>query len=103
VLKEIRGAPTDPQALVFELNESSEPIVVTKDTPFRRIEGYTADLRFPPENRSFSNRRAEDPGPYGRIFVAGEEYNIVAIPNPNEVVLSAKSNKKKYTIRSAAP
>ena len=52
-----------------------------------------ADLKFAPENRTYSNRRVGD-----RIAIAGEEYNIVAITE-NEVVLSAKSNQKKWTIK----
>jgi len=35
------------------------------------------------------------------LFFNNEEYTIVAI-NQNEVVLSAKSNGKKWTIRSYA-
>jgi hypothetical protein len=55
-------------------------------------------LRFSPENKNFANRRVGD-----RLSIAGEEYNIVAI-SENEVVLSAKSNQKKWTIKyNAAP
>ena len=97
LLREVKGATNDPTELIFELGD--ERISVLKDKPFRRVEGYTADLKYPPENRNFPpGRRVGD-----KITLAGEEYNIVAITE-NEVVLSAKSNQKKWTIKySAAP
>ena len=62
--------------------------MVSKDAPFRRIDGYLAELRYPPENRTWPPRRKGDFMSFG-----GENYNIVAI-NENEVVLSAPSGKK---------
>jgi len=71
-----------------------KPIVISgKDKPFKRVDGYMADLRYVPEDRRFVGRRVGD-----RITLAGEDYNIVAITE-NEVVLSAKSNQKKWTIK----
>jgi Lhr-like helicase len=61
------------------------------------VDGHLADLRYPPENRNWSNRREGD-----RLTFGGEEYNIVAI-NENEVVLSARSGKKTTVRMSVAP
>jgi hypothetical protein len=91
--------PAENPTLILELTDSTEheQISIAKGKDFRRVDGYTADLNYPPENKNFSNRRVND-----RLVMAAEEYNIVAI-NQNEVVLSAQ-NRKKYTIRSdAAP
>jgi len=68
-------------------------VTVKKDTPFRRVDGYLADLRYDPEKRTFLNRRVGD-----RLVIASEEYNIVAITE-NEVVVSQKLTGKKFTIR----
>jgi hypothetical protein len=58
------------------------------------------DLRYAPESKTWNARRVDAP-----LAFNGENYNIVAITE-NEVVLSAKSNQKKWTIKysaSAAP
>jgi hypothetical protein len=92
VLVEATGNPENPE-VVLEMIDAEQKITVAKEKPFRRVDGYTADLKFAPENRNFPNRRVGD-----RITVAGEAYNIVAITE-SEVVLSAESNKKKWTIK----
>lgn len=95
-LREIRGDPQDPE-LIVELAETGEKITVTKDDPFKRVEGYEADLSYPVEDKTYKNLRKNS-----RIFIGGEEYKIVAI-TPGEVVLSASLNDKKYNIRQVAP
>ncbi|MGN6553355.1 MAG: hypothetical protein ACTHLW_06500 [Verrucomicrobiota bacterium] len=97
-LLDVTGPAENPTSLTLGLSDTDKPISISKENPYRRVDGYTADLRFAPENKTFLNRRVGD-----RIVVAGEEYNIVAITE-NEVVLSAKSNQKKWTITyNAAP
>ncbi len=91
-LSDVAGAPENPDC-ILELSDLEKPITVSKEKPFHRVDGYMADLRFTPENRTYPNRRVGD-----TITVAGEQYNIVAIAE-NEVVLSAKSNQKKWTIK----
>ena len=86
--------------VVLELNDTGQRVTVTKDQPFRRVDGYMVDLKYAPENKTWTNRRVG-----ASLSFNGEEYNIVAITE-NEVVLSAKSNQKKWTIKysaSAAP
>jgi hypothetical protein len=86
----IKGPPENPTAIVLELSDSGDQISISKDKPFRRVDGYMADLLYKVDNRSFLNRRVGD-----KIKIAGDEYNIVAITQ-NDVVLSAP-NGKKYT------
>jgi hypothetical protein len=101
ILRDVKGPPENPTELILELPDSDKPVSIAKDKPFRRVDGYLADLKYSPENRTFPNRRAND-SVNGKIVVSGEPYNIVAIAE-NEVVLSAP-NGKKYTIRyNAAP
>lgn len=96
ILKEIKGPEDDPTGFVLELLETGEKVTVTKDKPFERVDGYEADLSYPIESKTFNNVRVGSP-----VTFAGETYNIVAI-NQNEVVMSARSNDKKYTVRLAA-
>ncbi len=93
-LVEVKGNPADPSQLVVILNDTGERATITKEQPFRRVDGYMADLRYDLEKKSWNNRRLG-----ASLSFNGEDYNIVAI-NRNEVVLSAKSNQKKWTIKS---
>jgi hypothetical protein len=97
-LIEVRGKPDDPTELVVKLKDSGDTAVIKKDKPFERIDGYMADLHHPLESRPWLGRRVGS-----SISFNGEDYTIVGI-NQNEVVLSAKSNGKKWTIKTnAAP
>ena len=61
-----------------------------------------ADLQYDLEKKSWTRRRVNS---QPLLTFNGEEYNIVAI-NQNEVVLSAKSNRKKWALKAnptAAP
>jgi hypothetical protein len=95
----VNGRPDDPTGIVVQLKDSGERAVIPAATNgFHRVDGYTADLRYPPENnKSWLGRRANSQPLLG---FNGEEYNIATI-NQNEVVLAAKSNGKKWTIRAA--
>lgn len=94
IIREVRG-PADTEGLVLELTEGGERISLSKANPFRRVAGYMADFRYPPENKTWPNQRvgAGLPGT-PQILIAAELYNVVAITK-NEVVLSARSNNKK--------
>jgi hypothetical protein len=96
LLREVKGTPEEPE-LVLELLDSGEKVSLLKNTPVRKVEGYKADLVYPPENnRTFKEKRVGD-----TITVAGEDYNLVAITE-NEVVLSSRSNYKQTTLRHNA-
>jgi len=87
-LLKVQGPPENPDALIFEIAGTEGEVKVTRTEPFKRVDGYTADLKYSPENQTWSGRRAGD-----RLRFAGDDYNIVAI-NKSEVVLSAPSGKK---------
>ncbi len=91
-LRGIKGPPEKPTELVLELNDTSETISVGPDKPFKRVEGYQADLKYGLDNKIWKNQRVKS-----ALNFAGGQYIIVAI-NENSVVLSAKSNDKKTTI-----
>jgi len=94
-LREVKPVPGDSTNVnvVLVLNDTDQTAVVSKDHPYRRVDGYMVDLKYPPESKTWSNRRVGS-----LLTFNGEEYNIVAITE-NEVVLSAKSNQKKWTIK----
>ena len=96
-MKEIRGAPAEPSALILELIEAGvEPaeITVTKETPFQKVAGFEVDARYDLENKIFTGRRLNDP-----LFFNGETNNIVAITN-NQVVVSSQYGKR-FTLKYA--
>jgi len=97
-LRDIKASPPGSTnfTVVLELNDTGQRVTVSKDQPFRRIDGHMVDLKYAPENKVWTNRRVDD-----SLSFNGEDYNIVAITE-NEVVLSAKSNQKKWTIKYSA-
>ncbi len=95
-LREVKVAPDNPTNVVsvtLELNDTGQRVTVTKEKAFRRVDGYMVDLKYAPENKSWTNRRVG-----ATLSFNGEDYNIVAITD-TELVLSAKSNQKKWTIK----
>ena len=36
---------------MLELNDTGQRVTVTKDQPFRRIDGYMVDLKYTPESQ----------------------------------------------------
>jgi len=97
LLRDLRSSPTNVTA-VLELNDTGQRVEIGTNQPFSRIEGYMVDLKYAPENKAWPGRRVG-----ALLSFNGEDYNIVAITE-NEVVLSAKSNQKKWTIKySASP
>jgi len=95
LLREIKPLPTGTN-VVLELNDTSQRVELGTNQPFRRIEGHMVDLKYAPENKVWTSRRVG-----AALNFNGEDYNIVAITE-NEVVLSAKSNQKKWTIKYSA-
>jgi hypothetical protein len=92
-LIEIKGKAEEPSEIVIEMADTNERAALSKEKPFKRVDGYTADLRYDPEKRVWPRCRVGS----GLTF-NGEEYTIVSITQ-SEVVLSAKSNQKKWTIK----
>jgi len=91
--------PTDnPTNVVLILNDTGEKASISKDAPFKRIDGYLADLKYPPEGKTWAGRRVGS-----TITINNEDHKIVAI-NKDEVILSSPSDKKttiKYNAAAA--
>ena len=95
VLREVKGPAENPTELVIEMIDTGERVSLAKEKPFKRVDGYEADFKYPPENKTWNKQRVGAGGPgLPGVLIAGEAYIVVAIAK-NEVVLSAKSNNKK--------
>lgn len=92
ILRAVKGAPEDPSELILEIPDLDQPVSISKNKPFQRIDGYAADLRYDPDKKNFDDVRANQ-----TISFGGESYKIIAITN-NAVTVSANSTTKKTTI-----
>lgn len=95
---DVKGPPEAPTEILLRLDGDEEPISLSKEMPFNKILGYSADLRYEGKDEQMSKKglRVKD-----TLTLANEAYNIVAITQ-REVVLSASSNAKQTTIRANA-
>jgi hypothetical protein len=91
-LDDVKGPPENPDQLLLKLADSGLEVPVLKDKPFRRVDAYSADLKYSFENYSRTGQRVGD-----HLTFAGDDYNIIAI-DKNDVILLAQSNQKKYTL-----
>ena len=91
-LLKIVGAPAAPTAFELRLANNGGDVTVEKGKLFQRIDGYTATLKYPPDKKTYANKRVRD-----KLFFADDGHNIVAI-GASEVVLSTASTSKRTTI-----
>jgi hypothetical protein len=86
------GPEEDPTFVTLELSDTGERVKISKDQPYKRVEGHTVDLLYPPENKHFPpNLRINSV-----ITFAGESYKIIDIED-SEVVFLQQSNQKQWT------
>jgi hypothetical protein len=98
----VKGKADDPAQvqLVLQMSDTGEQVTVAREKPFKRADAFMADLSYKPETLTWLNRRKFSQPP---LRFNGEEYNILDVKQ-DEVVLSTKSNQKKWTIKySPAP
>jgi hypothetical protein len=94
IVRSASGSPADPGTLklIVQLTDTGESATLSKDQPFRRVDGYSADLKYDPEKRTWQGQRVG-----ANLKFAGDDYIIVAI-DQGAVILSARSNQKKTTL-----
>jgi len=91
MLKEAK--PKDnPVEFTLELADTKEQITVTKDRPYVSVAGFTASLKYGPDNLTFPGKRVGD-----SLVFAGDTNKIVAITETN-VTVAAASNTKRTTV-----
>jgi hypothetical protein len=77
--------------LTLQLADTGELVTISKAKPFRRIDGYSADLKYDPEGKKWQGQRVGS-----LLKFNGDDYIIVAI-DQDSVILLARSNQKKTT------
>ncbi|MBU6402768.1 MAG: hypothetical protein KGS61_20805, partial [Verrucomicrobia bacterium] len=101
-VKGIEGPADNPTALILDLSDTGDEVRVTRDKPYQRIEGYQADLKYPPENKTILGARDLRAG--GQPISFGDGTYIVVAIDENEVVLSARPSNQRTVIKfKAAP
>lgn len=91
-LRAIQGPTNDPTALVLRMLDTDSDVTLTRDKAYKRIDGFMADLKYSPENRSWSNQRVG-----ATLHFNGEDYKIVGVAE-SEIVVTAP-NGKKWTVK----
>ena len=93
-IADVNGSPGDPAQLklILQLTDTGERATLSKDKPFRRTDGYAADLKYDLEGKKWQGQRIG-----ADLKFAGDDNIIVAI-NPDTVILLARSNQKKTTL-----
>src|SRR5581483_11702271 len=72
----IQGAPEAPDSFDIELTDTQENVKVSKAQPFQRVDGYSVDLIYPPDNQTMNNKHVNE-----YITFGGEGYKIIYITN----------------------
>jgi len=90
----VNGSPDNPAQLelILQLTDTGERATLSKDKPFRRTDGYSADLKYDLEGKKWQGQRSG-----ADLKFAGDDNIIVAI-NQDSVILKARSNDKKTTL-----
>ncbi len=83
--------------LVLELTDTGEKVELSAAKPYKRAEGYSVDLEYAPEQKVWKNCRVGQ----APLHLNGDEYTITAI-TPHEVVLTATSNQKQWSVSAKA-
>ena len=87
IIRGIEGAPDNPTKVQLEIPETQETVWITKDNPYKRVDGYLADLRYDPESITLRRKAVNE-----TLTLDNEQYKIVEITN-NLVRVQAKSGK----------
>jgi len=86
----VEGGNDENTPVTLKLTDTGERVTITKEKPFQRPEGYTADMIYQPTSKTYNGVRKTDTG---TINVANELYKIIDITQ-SEVVLLQLSNQK---------
>ncbi|MGA2246815.1 MAG: hypothetical protein ABSH48_17625 [Verrucomicrobiota bacterium] len=91
-LLEVKGPPENPSELVLKLEDTTEPVTIAKDRPYKRVDAFSADFRYDPERKIFRGSRAGD-----KLSFGGVDYTVVDV-HEHELILMDQSNQKKTSL-----
>ena len=93
-LVDVIGAPENPDSVLIKLADSGETVTVTREKPYRRVDGYMADFRYDPEKKVYHNCRV------GTKIIPPFNFTdyVVSEVSQNYLVLTDQSNQKKTTL-----
>jgi hypothetical protein len=88
IIRSVKGDENDPAELQLEIPDTGETVWVTTNSPYKRVDGYLADLKYDPESKVLNKERVNE------IFTLDNEpYKIVEITNNLVRVQSIKNTK----------
>jgi hypothetical protein len=93
IIRGTEGAVDNPTGLKLEILDTQETVSVTTNEPYKRVDGYLADMRYEPESRTLSKMRVNE-----TFTLDSEPYKIIEITN-NLVRVQSVKNTKITTIR----
>jgi hypothetical protein len=96
IVREAKGPPDNPTDLVLELPETKETVSISKNKPYQRIDGYSADLKYPAADPMTKKRVGEI------IKLDGEAYKIIEITENAVRVESSTAKQTKIDWNSAS-
>lgn len=99
ILRGVEGPADNPGKFKLEILDTKETVTITRDTPYRKVEGYSADLYYDPDKKSFTDVRTV--GFNSEITLGGEIYKVIDITE-NQIRLQSVSTSKQYTIGASA-
>jgi hypothetical protein len=90
-LVDVKSTPDNPDAdeLTIKLVDTGDVVVISKTKPYHRVDAYSADFRYPPENKAFHNRREGD-----KVSFNGTDFIVDGV-SQDELILQDQSNQKK--------
>jgi hypothetical protein len=78
--------------LTLNIVDTGEVVSVATNKPYQRVDSYTVDMQYPPDNATFSRMSVNQ-----NFRLSQEPYKIVAITN-NAVTVQANKTSKRTTI-----
>lgn len=75
-IRGIEGAADNPDALILEIPDMAEPVKISKEKPFKEVDGHIADMEYKPQSQTLTKVRVND-----TITLDNEQYKVVEITN----------------------
>jgi hypothetical protein len=88
IIRGIKGAADNPTELQLEISETGETVWISANNPYKRVDGYLADMKYDPESRTLLKERVNE-----TFTLDNEQYKIVEITNDVVRVQSIKNTK----------